>query len=109
MNVVFDIKKADGEVLEGIHFTQYERPIRGGHGNLVLMYAPDSTVHCYKGEEELLGVSLDNSELIKAYDQDTGADVTEAYNFFIKAATNLQSPLSFGFRFPLAKLVRLES
>lgn len=104
MNLLFDFNLSDGEVLEGVHFIQYQIPIRGGVGSSILMYANDS-LKCFKGNDEVVNLKLDELELVKAYDEQTGADITEQFILMASAMSNLSSPLSMSNKSPLAREV----
>lgn len=104
MNLLFDFKLPSGEVLEGVHFIQYQIPVRGGVGSSILMYANDS-LKCFKGNDELVNLKLDELELIKAYDEETEADITEQFVLLANTMNNLASPFSLSHRIPFAREV----
>lgn len=104
MNLLFDFKLPDGDVLEGVYFIQYQVPIRGGIGSSILMYANES-LKCFKGNDEVVNLKLDELELVKAYDEETGTDITEQLILLASAMSNLFNPFSMSNKSPLAREV----
>ncbi|MED3912871.1 hypothetical protein P4597_27710 [Peribacillus simplex] len=106
MNILFDLKLNNNEVLNGVYFLQYQRPIKSGKGS-ILMWGNDS-LRCFnKNDEEMLNLNINDAELIKAYDQQTGMDVTEFYVRYLNASSSLSNPMSAA---PIARdIVRLEN
>jgi hypothetical protein len=103
MEVLFDLKLENGEVLEGVYFVEYEKPIKSGKHSGVLTWAK-SRLSCFnKDGEEILGKNINNAILIRAYDKETGEDIMDFYNFFITAQMNLTNGIIA--RFPLAREV----
>lgn len=107
MDILFDLKLSNNEELNGVYFLQYQRPIRGGKGSSIIMWSNDR-LRCFnKNDEEVLNLNVNNAELIKAYDQQTGTDVTEFYMMYLKSSSNLRNPMSVA---PIARdTVRMEN
>lgn len=104
MRLLFDFKLTNGDVLEGVYFIQYQIPIRGGIGSRIVAYANDS-LKCFKGNDEIFNINLLESELVKAYEEETGADVTEQFILLASSMSNLSNPFSLSNRSPLAREV----
>lgn len=104
MSLLFDFKLTNGDVLEGVYFIQYQIPIRGGIGSRIVAYANDS-LKCFKGNEEVFNINLLESELVKAYEEETGTDVTEQFITLATAMGNISNPFSMSNKIPLAREV----
>ncbi|MEB5480865.1 hypothetical protein P8825_14965 [Shouchella clausii] len=92
MDVLFDIKLKNGETLEGVYFLQYQQAIRIGKENHIIMWANHS-LKCFKDNEEIKNIDLIDAVMVKAYDQETGTDLTEYYNMMHRTISGFGSPM----------------
>ena len=92
MSVLFDVKTLDGNIIEGVYFIQYMRPIRGGKSNSILTWAY-SDLECFKADGSgIPGIDLTETEFIRAYDEETGTDLTEYYKIFVDSTMSHRNP-----------------
>ena len=106
MDILFDLKLSNNEVVNDVYFLLYQRPIKSGKGS-ILMWVNDSLRWFDNDDEELLNLNIVDAELIKVYDQQTGTDVTEFYMMYLKSSSNLSNTMSAA---PIARdIVRLEN
>lgn len=107
MEVLFDLKLENGEVLEGVYFVEYEKPIKSGKHSGVLTWAKSHLCCFNKDGREILDKNINNAVLIRAYDKETREDITDFYKFFITAQMNLKGGTPTGH--PLAReIVKLD-
>lgn len=89
MSTLYDVKLQNGELLQGVYFIQYQKPIRVGKGNSIVMWANDS-IRCFdKVGNELKNFNFIGALITKIYDQETGIDLTETYSWFVGAQEGL--------------------
>ncbi|PLR72239.1 hypothetical protein [Bacillus sp. UMB0728] len=89
MDVLFDMKLTSGEVITGVYFLQYQRPVKSGRGS-ILIWANDCIRAFDSADKEIKGRDFEEAELIKAYDKDNGTDITDYFKQFAKDVSNFQ-------------------
>lgn len=76
MELLFNIQQEDGQIVEGVYFISYDIPVRGAKGSPILMYWP-SHIKAFNWNDEELNININNSNIIKVYNQETKEDYTE--------------------------------
>ena len=89
MEILFDFELTNGELVTGVYFLQYQRPIKIGKSRSIAMWANDCLKCFNSNDEEIRDKDFNEAIMLRAYDKETGNDVTEFYGFFIAAKNNL--------------------
>ncbi|MNR35642.1 hypothetical protein D3C85_1535040 [compost metagenome] len=98
MEIVYDIKLNNGELLEGCYFIEQQRKVKNGLGH-TLVILPES-MKCYRDETEVLDRDFNNAEVLKIYDKISGNDVTEMIFGKVGAVSNM---LGYNVPFPIPR------
>jgi hypothetical protein len=99
VNIVYDIEQKDGKLIKELYFVKYERPIRGGKGNVTLTYGTDS-ICAYDSNDKKVFVDLVGAKINKIHNLDTGEDYTE---MFIKKHQEIERVYGYCLPFPIAR------
>ncbi|MGG3890310.1 hypothetical protein [Metabacillus fastidiosus] len=75
MEIVYDIKLNNDELIEGCYFIEQQRKVKNGLGQTMIIL-PEA-LKCFIGESEVLNKDFTNAEVLKIYDSNSGNDITE--------------------------------
>jgi hypothetical protein len=100
LSILYDIQLASGELINGCYFVKFEKPIKGGRGNVTLTYGVHK-LRCYdRHGNELKGINFENAHVVRIFDEQTDEDVTEK---FMEKYMIIASRLGYYPEFPIPR------